>query len=437
VKKFGFLVLIGAMFGVASAQELTPPPAQQLAPGASPSTLLPGLIEHSRSTARIENGRLVGEGATFLRELGANAHFMLMGETHGTAEIAEFATAYWRDLNEAGYNYGVLEADPWVVGALERELRAGGMGAWASFLPEHGGDAGAAFFNMREEVEWAAEMVRTSRARRQPVLWGIDQVFIGSAPWILRDIAENARNADARALAARLSEASAVTIGGSGRSGFAAIPAQDLADLRAMLNGRRDARWAEAVDAMILSHRIYQPFTGGGGEALLANDERELLMKRLFAAHYEAATEAEREPPRAMFKFGATHMYRGPSMTQVQGLGGFVTEYATARGLRAASVLVVCAPGGQANRFRSPPGSCDGDFNAFGLGALSEYISPDELTVFDLRVWRLRYRRWEHLPASIQRAVSSFDALVIVPNGTAAANIVEFTPPPAPAGAPG
>src|SRR5262245_52586031 len=87
--------------GAAPAQEITPPPPA--AAGASAESLLPALIAHSRRSAAIVDGRLVGEGADFLRELGRNAHFVLIGEDHGYAGIAEFAAAYWRDLNEAGY----------------------------------------------------------------------------------------------------------------------------------------------------------------------------------------------------------------------------------------------------------------------------------------------------------------------------------------------
>ena len=79
-------------------------------------------------------------------------------------------------------------------------------------------------------------------------------------------------------------------------------PPQQLVDLRARLNARRDAPYAELVDAMIVSQRIYRPFTGAGGEAWLANGEREDLMRRLFLENYRAAERADGAPPRVMFK---------------------------------------------------------------------------------------------------------------------------------------
>ena len=75
------ITLVVLLSGGAWAQDYapTPPPSVQLPQGAPPSDLLPALIEHSRHTARIENGRLTGDGADLLRALGAQSQFVLIG----------------------------------------------------------------------------------------------------------------------------------------------------------------------------------------------------------------------------------------------------------------------------------------------------------------------------------------------------------------------
>ena len=399
--------------GAAWAQDYppTPPPAAQLPQGASPSDLLPALIEHSRRTARIENGRLTGDGAVFLRALGGQSQFVLIGEEHGNAGIAEFATAYWRDLSEEGYAYHAIETDPWIAERLERALRAGGVEAWTRYLQENGDVATAPFMTWAAEADLAAAAVASSGARRTPTLWGLDQTFIGASNLFLRDIAANARDPEARRIATVLAEQARGNLSWLGTSS-----PQQLADLRARLNGRRDARYAELVDAMIVSQRIYQPFTGAGGEAYLANLERETLMKRLFLENYRAAERADGAPPRVMFKFGASHMYRGASQTHVPGLGGFVSEFAVQNGTSALSLYVACGPGGRTASLQGPAGTCDDGF-AQRFGYLAPYISADEITVIDLRPWRMRPGRWAHLPAQAQQLIDSFDVLVVVPNG--------------------
>jgi hypothetical protein len=88
-----------------------PPPAPE---GVSGEELLPGLVKHSAKTARIENGRLAGED-------------------HGSAGIAQFVEALWRDLNELGFDHLAVETDPFVAAKMERTLREGGLSAWAAF----------------------------------------------------------------------------------------------------------------------------------------------------------------------------------------------------------------------------------------------------------------------------------------------------------------
>ncbi|WP_135212858.1 hypothetical protein [Vitreimonas flagellata] len=410
--------------GVAFAEPPTPPPPAPQ--GAEPQTLLPALIEHSRSTARLENGRLTGAGADLLRTLGAESQFVAIGEEHGNAGIAQFAEAYWRDLNAVGFNYAAIEVDPWVAEAMERELRAGDSAAWARFIEPRGGAVVAPFFSWDAEAQFADTIVDTSRARREPALWGLDQVFLGATPWLLTEIATNARDPEARAMAAQLADAARGNLSWLGQSETAPLEA-----LRARLTHRRDARFAELVDAMIQSQRIYRPFSGGSGESWFANVERETLMKQNFLAHYRAAERADGAPPRVLLKFGGYHMYRGPTPTMAQGLGGFVNELAIQSGGQSLSIYAACGPGGATAGFAGPPTPCDEGFNE-SWSFLAPYVSADEITVFDLRAWKLRPRRWAHLSADARQLIASFDVLVIIPNARASEFLPGVTPPSPP-----
>lgn len=429
MKSFHTLVLatlLASTATLAGAQEIRPlPPAPQ---SATPEQLLDILVRHSRHTARIENGRMQGEGATFLRELGQNSQFVVLGEQHGNSGIAEFATVYWRDLNEFGYNYAVSESDPWVTRAMERELRAGGPEAWRAYLANNGGATGAPFYPWQGEVAWVNEVVARSSARRAPAIWGVDQVFIGAAPYLMRDIARTARSPEARALAERLLQNAEGNL-----NWFAQVEPAQLEQLRASLNGRRDRDLAALADAMIVSRRIYAPFTGGGGESYLANDERERLMRSLFLENYNRAEAADRTPPRVMMKLGASHAYRGASTTAVQGFGGFVTEFATEHGTQATTILVLCPREGQAASYAGPPVSCVNDDYTRNWAFIEPYLEPDAITVFDLRTWRLRPRRWNTLPTDVQRAIFSFDVLVIVAPAPGAELFEGFAQPVLPA----
>lgn len=422
------LALFGLSSGFAAAQDITAPPGVTLAPGESAATLLPALIAHSRHVATLREGRLSGEGAEFLRALGSQAHFVMLGEDHGHTGVAQFSAAYWRDLNAAGFNYAAIETDFAIADAATRELRAGGVVQWSRFVQERGGVLAAPFLTWAPEAELGELIVRTSHGRETP-LWGLDQVFIGSAAWQLQEIAARAHRREAREAAASLAQEGVAAMARGELSWFPQVETARLEALRALLSDRRDAEMADWIDAMIVSQRIYRPFTGGPGEAYLANLERETLMKRAFLAHYAAAERADRTPPRVLLKFGENHMYRGASPTWVQALGGFVSDYASTRDLQSLTLSVRCGPGGSVRRQITAPGMRCEELLAEEFPFLADYIDPEQITIFDLRVWRLRPSRWAHLPADFQRRVGSFDVLIFVPGGAEAPFLPGLTEP--------
>lgn len=408
------LVALAVVACAATAQSLPPPASPPpAAADAAPAALLEALILHSRGVARLENGRLHGPAAATLRTLGAQAQHVLLGEQHGNQGVADFAAAYWDDLADAGYRHAAVEADPWVAAALERSLRRGGVPAWTRFIATRGGAKAVPFYGWGAEARWVDAVVRHSSGRDGPVLWGLDQVFIGSAAWLLREIAAadgGAGSVQARALAGALAQEAELQPRWLGTVDPARL--QALADALAT---PADADWRALVLAMRDSREIYAPFTGGPGEVWIANTRREDQMRRLFAEHYRRAEAADGRPPRVMLKLGGNHLYRGASPIMVQGVGGFVAEFAAARGQAVLSLLVLCGPGSHASQYEGDPVPCDRHLTEGDLKFLAPYVEAHAVTLFDLRSWRLRQRRLSGLAPDVLRIVASYDLLVFVP----------------------
>jgi hypothetical protein len=393
---------------------VAPPAATE---GATPAQLLTALIEHSRQTAQLQDGRLLGPGAKLLRELGASAQHVMFGEQHGNQGIAELATAWWADLADAGYTHAALEVEPWVAAALERTLRDGGLPAWKVHVRTQGGARNLAFVGWDAEVQWVQAVLRQRPATAGPVLWGLDQVFIASAAPRLREVAQAAHSPAARALAAELERQALADAQWLGR-----VPPEELHALLALLQHPGDAPAARKAQALLQSRQIYGPFSGGGGETWVANTQREDLMRAAFAEHHRRAEASPGPGPRVMLKFGAYHLFRGASPLLVQGLGGFVAEWAAARGQAVLSALVLCGPGSQAARYDGAPVPCDQPLNPGGdWHFLAPHVATQGLTVFDLRTWRLRPRRLAGLPPEVLRVVGSYDLLVFAPRSPASA----------------
>jgi hypothetical protein len=418
-----FVVTVAALSSAAAGTDPSPPPPAPQ--GATPESLLPALIEHSRTHATLEGGRLGGPGAELLRALGGRAQFVMIGEEHGSRGIASFAAALWTDLHAAGFRYAGLEADPWAVAALERELRAGGLEGWTRYLAGHGGAVSVPFYSWDSEAAWVQAMVASVPAGPRPTLWGLDQVFIGSAAARLADIAREAKSPAARELAGEMAAAAAPDL-----QWLATCPVERLEALAAALAAPADASLAALVEAMIVSRRIYQPFTTGEGEPWLANQERENLMRQRFLAELAAAERADGRLPKVLLKLGANHVYRGATPTLVQGFGGFASELAVARGGEALTILALCGPGGSLGGFDGSSRPCGGEDDPWAF--LAPYLDSRRVTVFDLRSWKLRPKRFAHLPLEVQRAVASFDLLVFPPSAPGASFLPGLEPPKIP-----
>lgn len=394
-------------------------------PGVRTAALLDGLLTHSRSVLSLREGRLGGPGVARLRALLGASHLVMLGEDHGSAGIADFATALWRELAPLGFAHAAIEADPWLTERLEAELRQGGLAAWTRLAQEQGG-AFAPFFVWDAEARFAQAVVADALAagRPGPALWGLDQLFMGAVPWYLQQLARDAKAAPARRLAAELAQATQGQL-----MGLTQVPESRWQALHDALEG--DAPHRELLAALLLSRRIYMPNTGGPGEVLPANQWREDLMKRSLAAHLARATaKPGGVPPKVMLKFGAYHLYRGASPIQVQGLGGFVSELAVQHGKASLNLLVLCSPGGELLQFDGRRLPCDTSRYGGDWGFIEPYLDPHSYTVFDLRSWRLRPGRVAHLGPGVQRAMGSFDLLVWPPRGSPAAAFLPGVTPP-------
>ncbi len=362
-------------------------------------------------TLEAKGGKLAGPGADFLRNRIAGSHFVLIGEEHGVATIADTVRALLPDLTQSGYRHFAIETDPYIAAKLEAMLRAGGTKEVAKFLATDGNQFAIPFYNWSAEAELALAHVKAN-ANSTPSLWGLDQVFIGASAALLNDVAAQASNAEAKALAGKLAAQAKGNLEFLGK-----VDLGELAKLRGLLGAEQDRALAQLVDDMTLSARIYQPFVGvtTGLSVYAANLKRETLMKRLFLARYRAAGG-----PKVAFKFGANHMMDGLSSTHVPSFANFVSEFALSDGKAAFKLLVLCGPGTKAGDLMGNPSPCSIDI-AKDWPDLAAQVDTKQMTLFDLKTWKDRPSRWKHLPEETRHMIWAFDAVLFVPNGKPAA----------------
>jgi hypothetical protein len=274
------------------------------------------------------------------------------------------------------------------------------------------------FYNWLEEADFLRIALRYGPAGG-PVLWGLDQAFMGAVyPWAKR-IEESAHTPAARAEAARIAALAKDDVMGL----LAKVPPEDFEALRDALNGPGDDHARELAEQLALSMRIYSPFVLGIGSVYAANYERESLMKRHLLGYLRAAQKRNGEHPRVLFKFGANHLTRGLSPTNVPSLANFVFELAVVEGAQAFSVLLICGPGSYQADFMGNATSADAWF-AERFGFLAPRLTRPGLTLIDLRPWKDAAQAWNSIHAEAAPSLWAFDALVIVSDAGAASLVV-------------
>jgi hypothetical protein len=374
---------------------------------AVPTAELDTLLAQHTHAIKVDGRNISGPGVDWLRSQAAAANFFLFGEQHATADIALFAAGLFEQVHDLGYEVAAVELGRRETPLMEAMMRQDGGETFARYAGEPAHRMAFAFFSWKEEAEFALTVLRLSK-RTSNAIWGLDQEFVLGGPVL---VAELARLATTDAQRAAVDAAR-----------------QAVAQDPAALGAGEDAPWqrldqafagnpqGSAITAGILvSRRIYKPFTGGGGSAYLANDERERLMKTNLHAQLMAARKESGGWPKVFMKFGANHVGYGHSPTHVLSLGTFVHEIATAHGGTSFNLMVDCAGGEGTSPQTGAPERCESEL----LDAdsdLGRYVGRDAPTLIDLRPLRSNRRLWKDWDVVSKRLIDAYDAYLALPN---------------------
>lgn len=415
--------LVGLAAGSAQARTQTPAPAQT-AP--SLDDRLAARASENRHRLDFVDGRFSGPGWDFLIDEGRKARFFLLGEEHGIAENPRLAAALFAGLAPAGYDTLAIETSPLMAAELDRAAVGGVDGLRQLFADPR---SQAAFFSMREEAEMLAA-IRAAGPQGRPVLWGLDYDVAADRLAIARLNARPKPAAAAAALAS-LEAASAAswaqyeaTRGPQHIFNFSGDPALVRAVREAWPDADAEAVWMLTVLEETLE--INRLFLTGRGHA--SNQRRADLNKANLFRYWRQA-RSEGRTPRAMFKFGASHMVRGLNMTEAFDLGTTIPELAALEGGSTFSLMVLPGRGRSVAAFdptawtyrQGPPR----DDYAAGLEPVAGQAFGDAFTVIDLRPLRalLPGGRTAGVNRELVRMVHGFDGLLVMSGSSPSQNL--------------
>lgn len=372
-----------------------------------------------RQPIRLEDGKLTGRGAETLLKATNGAHFVVLGEDHGFAEIPKFAAALW---DTKPFDHLVIETGPITAGELEKILRDEDPDLQLSALLRQY-PAAIPFYSWQEEFD-LLKHVASSRPKAEGLLIGVDQEFIMAPSLLLTRILELKPTPGVRKQAeAMLQQSKAATdlVRNSEEMGRVYIfnsPEDDFQKLAQL--ARRDKPVVRNIaEQLLVTRQIYGKYQQNLGYE--SNRQRAQLMKRNLVE--ALGTEALAKPPQLMVKIGANHGFRGLNPLNSAEIGDYISEWAEGLGLNSVHIVVLAKHGVQA-RFgnlnnTAQPREFDAmrDESLAFAGKFFEAAPDNEWSLFDLRAFRgTKARQFD--PAT-QRLVYGYDFLIVIPQATA------------------
>ena len=270
---------------------------------------------------------LRGPGADLLLKNAGAAQFVLFGEEHMDHAIPSFAGALYTQLNQKfGFTHLVVEQDPVAIEDALDPKRCGD----ARKIAEHSHAYPTLYeFDTDEDLTLLA---LAGRLRKGPdAIWGVEQ-STGVVRY-LEELLTLAPNEAARTLVRELLE-KARAADHEPKYSVNWLIAEDTPEALTALEGffqtRASARAYRLIDGLQDSSEIfgyYRRAEAGEFVGLYNNTAREEVLKKNFLERYREAAKRE-ALPRAMFKFGANHLYHGRNPTNAHPIGNLAHELA-------------------------------------------------------------------------------------------------------------
>lgn len=376
-------------------------------------------LKANRLAITLDKGTLSGPGAAPLLQASRQAQYVLLGEDHGVAEIAQFSSAYFNALAPDGFTTLVTENGAVVASALEGMLkRADALTAIAGFEATY--PDSIAFYTMRQEAEMLTGFALAAGPRFQH--WGIDQEFIGAAKYLIAQMLAQPVNPAARAKLEALRQQEAVAYQKAVATGnpldylMLSASNEDFDSLRPLLAGPKEHTALGLLDALLESRAIYlKSASKVPGDRELSNRMRLTLLKRTLATRLGVHEQ------KLVVKVGANHAYKGINPLNNRDIGNFLAERAEGQGLTSLHLIVLAAKGKQL-RFagagkphqQAPIATSSAAFKLLASASTSD----GSWSLFDLRSLRPGLRKLVEGDIELFNLINGYDFALIIPEGS-------------------
>ncbi len=395
-------------------------------------SLLVSELQANISTFQVSESSISGDAFEVLEEEIRQNQFLLIGESHGIAEIGLFTKLLFENANKEGFEHLVIETDPYGAEKLMSIVKEQNyLDIGKSFFSET--QFSIPFYNTVGDLQLIHSVNNLSKAEHP--IWGIDQVFMASPRLIFSQMASKTRDQSSKSLALEYLK--------KAKDGFQKVIDEKRFDHAYMLHFGKDDYEAlvtkfeaepnlvNMIDGLQKSKDIYMyNFTGKIYENNLV---RSKLMKSQFLDYYNKS-KANSKLPKAIFRLGANHCGRGLNYTNVFDIGNMVSELAAINNSSSFHIKIGGIKGTQ-NQFIpiAPKEAKKSPYN--GLSNLDIHIQKaieqhnnDEWLMIDFRpLRRLHRKKLAKADEKLKDLIFNYDVLILIPDVHATTFLTDYS----------
>ena len=350
-------------------------------------SLLVEAIKSNTYDLRVEEGYFSGQGASVIKNAIEKSQFLLVGEQHGIKEVAAFTSALFTEAAPLGYKYLCIETDSYIAEKLE-ELASYNENNMKLFLEQF--PVSVPFYDAKEEYQLLKTVVSHNKDSNSEI-WGVDQVFMATPRFLFTLLLEEAKTEEASKVVSDYMEKAKnsfdkfIETSNPQNLILLSLNEDDFKKIYDAFGVTLSEKAKEILEDIQITQEIYLLWATGKQHE--NNRTRSKLMKKQFMQYYNQALQLD-SLPKVIFKFGATHTYRGLSMYHQFDLGNLASELAEMNNSHSVH-FHVSGLKGMSQGFAGPPQSFDNypKLNPFIKKVLDERKGDDWILI-DVRQLR-------------------------------------------------
>ena len=370
----------------------------------------------------IDQNRTVGEGAVQLNAVISESQFVILGESHGSAQTSKLTTALLPQLKKAGFQHFAIEVGPYSAKKL-MELATPAQNTVQSmydfntqyYFPELD-DVSIPFFHGIEDAEFLQ-----AASENNFELWGLDQEYYSSIYYQTDELLKLAKNKPNFAAIQKMkTEADAVMRdwyikdeeSDTGVDLFAAMLKESAVIEFFNCFDKNDKVAFQLIEDIKFSWDIYDRWRRG------SHDDRISYFRNNFMKNYEQYAKS-RQQPKVLLKFGRLHAPKIQS-GGCYDIGHLIEELAQKNGTKATNVSLI-------NRYYKSDGKVTDNLKKSRyiyyqrVNAFLQQGKKDQFAYIDLNALKADIAAGKvQIPSggsyhSIKKLLDGFDCQIILP----------------------